>query len=289
MSDPTTLVSPVGSQLSVERPVSHPIAQRKRVSLLGCPVDQLSLEETVDAVNALIATRQPHQHCVVNAGKFVLMHRDSILKEIVQNCGLINADGQSVVWALKLLGTPVPSRVTGIDLMERLFAEAHTKRYRVFFLGSKQDVLDSVLEGIKRNFPHLVVAGSHDGYFHESEETSLVEKINAASTDILFVAMGSPKKEYWLGKYTKQLKVPFCMGVGGSFDVVAGKVKRAPDWMQHSGLEWFFRWIQEPIRLWRRYWIDNFVFVYLVLMSSLKVKVRLKKASVGDLQEKEIT
>lgn len=260
----------------------------KRVSLLGCPVEQLSLEETVQAVNRIISTKTPHQHCVINAGKLVLMHRDSELRNIVLNCDLINADGQSVVWALKLLGTPVPSRVTGIDLMERLFVEADQKKYRVFFLGAEEDVLDIVLKFVQGNYPGLVLAGSHHGYFKADEEKELIEKINKSSADILFVAMGSPKKEFWLGKYTSSLKVPFCMGVGGSFNVVAGRSRRAPQWVQSMGMEWFYRWIQEPIRLWRRYWVDNFVFVYLVVMSLLKVRVGSGSKSTEDLHNKEI-
>ena len=239
-----------------------------RVYLLDCPVDCLTLDETAAAVDKIINSRKPHQHCVINAGKLVLMQRDPELKRIVKNSDLINADGQSVVWALKLLGTPLPARVTGIDLMERLFIEADKKNYRIFFLGAQQDVLNDVLRYVSRNFPGLVVAGSQHGYFEKKDELALIEMINATDADILFVAMGSPKKEYWLGQYTPKLTVPFCMGVGGSFNVVAGRARRAPQWIQTAGMEWFYRWAQEPIRLWRRYWIDNFIFVFLVSISA---------------------
>src|SRR5205823_3753803 len=157
--------------------------------------DRLSLEDTVVAVNQLIASGRPHQHCVVNAGKLVLMQRDYELKRIVTGCNLINADGQSVVWALKLLGQPVPARVTGIDLMERLFVEAHHRAYRIFFLGAQQDVLTRVLAYVRANYPRAIIAGAYHGYFSESEEAELIETINQSNADILFVAMGSPKKE----------------------------------------------------------------------------------------------
>ncbi|MCG3204365.1 MAG: UDP-N-acetyl-D-mannosaminuronic acid transferase [Elusimicrobia bacterium] len=268
---------------------SAPYLFEKNVYLLGCPTACLNLEETVEEVNKMILDRRPHQHCVINAGKMVLMHRDPVLKNIVHSCSLINADGQSVVWALKLLGRPIPERVTGIDLMERLFVEADKKKYRVFFLGAVQWVLDTVLEHVKNKYPGVHIAGAHNGYFLEHDNARIVSEIARSNADILFVAMGSPKKEYWLNQNLSQLGVPFCMGVGGSFDVIAGRAKRAPRWIQNIGMEWFYRYIQEPIRLWRRYWVDNFIFVYLVLSDFFKIRIRLKHQSSTELAQKEIT
>ena len=268
---------------------TQPYIFNKNVFLLGCPVANLTLEDTVAEVNQIIQDRQPHQHCVINAGKVVLMHRNPALGEIVKSCSLINADGQSVVWALKLLGRPVPERVTGIDLMERLFVEADQRRYRVYFLGAMQWVLDAVIKHVQTKFPGLVVAGSNDGYFLENDNSRIVTDIAASNADILFVAMGSPKKEFWMAENLAKLNVPFCMGVGGSFDVIAGRARRAPRWIQNAGLEWFYRYIQEPIRLWRRYWVDNFIFVYLVLLDYLKIKTDIKRTSSEDLSKKEIT
>lgn len=272
-----------------------PVASQRSYSfkdnaiLLDCPVARLTLDETVSEVHKIIATRQTHQHCVVNAGKYVLMHRDPALRDIVRSCSLINADGQSVVWALKLIGRPIPERVTGIDLMERLFIESDKKNYRVYFLGATQPVLDRVIEHVKKNFPGLVVAGSQNGFFKNDDSDAVAARVSAANADILFVAMGSPKKEYWMARNIGKLNVPFCMGVGGSFDVVAGRAKRAPRWIQNAGFEWFYRYIQEPIRLWRRYWVDNFVFVYLVFTDFLKVKAELKRQTASELADKEIT
>jgi len=266
-----------------------PASNRKRVHFLGCPVECLNLEGTVVEVNRIIKARQPSQHCVINAGKVVLMHRDPLLKKIVESCALINADGQSVVWALKFLGTPIPERVAGIDLMERLLEEANAKKYRVFFLGATQAVLDKLLVYVRGTFPLLQVAGSQHGYFDGSENEAVVRAISNSKADILFVAMGSPKKEYWLADNLRNLEVPFCMGVGGSFDVIAGFAKRAPRWIQKIGMEWFFRFIQEPRRLWRRYWVDNFIFVYLIIVDVLRLKAHLKKQNTEELLDKEIT
>jgi len=261
----------------------------KRVSLLDCPIENLSLEETILDIHKMISTRRPHQHCVVNAGKLVLMSREPELRKIVRSCSLINADGQSVVWALKLIGRPIPERVTGIDLMERLIREAHKKAYRVFFLGAKETVLNRVIDIVKFKYPNLVVAGHRNGYFSDRESSEVVQAISESRADILFVAMGSPKKEYWLAKNIGKLNVPFCMGVGGSFDVISGTTKRAPKWIQDFGLEWFFRFMQEPRRLWKRYIIGNFVFIYLVANELIKRKVTLRNQSRKELSEKEIT
>jgi N-acetylglucosaminyldiphosphoundecaprenol N-acetyl-beta-D-mannosaminyltransferase len=149
--------------------------------------------------------------------------------------------------------------------------------------------LDVVLKQVKEKYPGLVVAGSHNGYFADEENDGIVSAVAASNADILFVAMGSPKKEYWMAQNVKNLNVPFCMGVGGSFDVIAGRAKRAPRWIQNIGMEWFYRYIQEPVRLWRRYWVDNFVFVYLVFLDFLKIRVHIKRQSSSELADKEIT
>lgn len=266
-----------------------PYKFKKNVYLLGCPVANLNLEDTVNEVDRIISTRIPHQHCVVNAGKLVLMERDPSLREIVKSCALINADGQSVVWALKLIGHRIPERVTGIDLMERLLLEAHLKKYRVFFLGAIQPVLDAVLELVRTKFPDLVIAGSRNGYFTNEDNNQIVTEIAASGADILFVAMGSPKKEYWMAQNLEKLNVPFCMGVGGSFDVLSGRSKRAPLWIQNVGMEWFFRFIQEPRRLWRRYLVDNFVFIYLVALQFFGLEAHIGKRSSKSLEKQEIT
>jgi len=187
------------------------------------------------------------------------------LRSIVQGCELVSADGQSVVWASRLLGHPVPARVAGIDLMQELLGRSERKGLSVYFLGAKDEVLQRAVAGIRERYPELVIAGARDGYFDDSEGQAVADEVRAAKPDILFVAISSPKKEYWLGTHGREIGVPFIMGVGGSIDVMAGITRRAPRPLQRLGLEWAFRLAQEPGRLWRRYLTTNTRFVGLVL------------------------
>jgi N-acetylglucosaminyldiphosphoundecaprenol N-acetyl-beta-D-mannosaminyltransferase len=232
---------------------------------MGVGVDNLTMEETLAYVEEKIEQGVPLQHVVVNAAKIVEAHENPHLKSIIDSCEIINADGQAVVWASRILGTPLKERVAGIDLMQQLVRRASEKQWGIYFLGAKQEVLDKVIERYQREYPTLRIAGARNGYFRQEEELKLAEEIRASSAQILFVAISSPKKEIFLNKYLDVMNVPFVMGVGGSFDVVAGLTRRAPVWMQQLGLEWLFRFLQEPRRMWRRYIIGNAKFIWLVL------------------------
>jgi N-acetylglucosaminyldiphosphoundecaprenol N-acetyl-beta-D-mannosaminyltransferase len=196
---------------------------------------------------------------VVNAQK------DMELKESIVNCDIINADGQAIVWASRLFNTPLPERVAGIDLMESLVKLSAKKKYKIFFLGAKEEIVNTVVNFYSNEYGKDIIAGYRNGYFKKEEEQNVARQISDSNADILFVAMSSPKKEIFLNTYKDLIQTPFIMGVGGSFDVVAGHVKRAPLWMQKSGLEWFYRVIQEPRRMWKRYLFGNSEFIYLVL------------------------
>jgi N-acetylglucosaminyldiphosphoundecaprenol N-acetyl-beta-D-mannosaminyltransferase len=222
------------------------------------------MDEAVDYCRRLIESRGYAQHMSINAAKLVSMRSDWHLRRIIADCELVTADGQSVVWASRLLGRALPGRVAGIDLMEQLFELAEREGYRIFILGARSDVLDKALEELRSRHPRLVVAGHRDGYFDDSESEAVAAQVRESSTDILFVAMSSPKKEYWLGRHGRELGVPLVMGVGGSIDVLAGLTRRAPLLMQRLGLEWLFRLLQEPRRLLRRYLVTNTQFMLLV-------------------------
>ncbi|GIN90671.1 UDP-N-acetyl-D-mannosamine transferase [Siminovitchia terrae] len=237
----------------------------KRVHLFNCYIDNLNMDETISKVNEIIIERKPVQHVVVNASKVVLMQKDKKLNEIIKSCALVNADGQSIIWASKILNRPIKERVTGIDLMIQLLKLADKKHYNIFLLGAKEEVVNKVAKKITSEYPNLNLVGYKDGYFKEDENEQVVTFINKSKPDILFVGISSPKKEYWLSENLSKLGVPFCMGVGGSFDVIAGETKRAPNWMQSIGLEWFYRLIQEPKRMWKRYLIGNLKFCLYVL------------------------
>ena len=244
----------------------------ERITLMGCSIDNLTMEETLQTVEGFIHTGRPHQHVVVNVDKLVKASRDPELRRIINDCALVNVDGMPVVWASRLLGRPLKERVAGCDLFEALMRRAGEKGWRVFLLGAREEVVSKVASTYRHKYPNLVLAGYRNGYWKgEAEEAEVVEQIRAARPDLLFVAISSPKKEQFLGRWQAEMKVPFAMGVGGTFDVAIGHVKRAPLWMQKSGLEWFYRFLQEPRRMFRRYFIEDMAFIRLFL-KELKLK-----------------
>ena len=234
-----------------------------RIQMMGCAVDNLDMEESLAVVEGFIRSGRPHQHVVVNVDKIVKANRDPALRQIINDCDLINADGMPVVWASRLLGKPLKERVTGVDLFEALMARAAEKGWRVFLLGAREEVVSGVARLYPARYPGLTLAGYRNGYWTPEEEEKVVADIASTRPDILFVAISSPKKEAFLARYQAAMKVPFAMGVGGTFDVAVGLVKRAPVWMQNAGLEWFYRFLQEPRRMFRRYFIDDMAFVAL--------------------------
>ena len=237
----------------------------RRIEMMGCKIDNLSMEETLQTVESFIISGKPHQHVVVNVDKLVKAQADPELRQIINDCALINADGMPIVWASRLLGTPLKERVAGVDLCDALLQRAAEKGWRVFLLGAREEVVAKVRQTYGERYPRLVFAGHRNGYWQPEQEQLVVEEITAARADLLFVAIGSPKKEQFLGAYQAKMRIPFAMGVGGSFDVFAGRVKRAPVWMQKTGLEWFFRFLQEPKRMFRRYFVDDLAFVGLLV------------------------
>ena len=233
----------------------------EKVTLFGVPIDNLTLTETVGRVEAMIRAGPTHQHVVVNVDKIVKLQKDDQLRVAIVGCDLINADGQLIVWASRLLGCPLKERVTGVDLFGALIACCAARGFRPFLLGARQEVVERVAEILQTK--RVTLAGFHNGYWSPDEEAVVVSQVRAAQPDILFVAMSSPKKELFLRQWKEQLQVPFVMGVGGTFDVVAGAVKRAPVWMQRCGLEWFYRLITEPKRIRRQIVLP--VFAWMVI------------------------
>jgi N-acetylglucosaminyldiphosphoundecaprenol N-acetyl-beta-D-mannosaminyltransferase len=227
----------------------------------GVRIDRVSMDETVTQCDQFIRTRVPHQVVVVNAAKLVKAQTDKYLRHIINEADLVGADGMPLVWLSKLLGDPIPGRVNGTDLMEKLVEHAARKGYSIYFLGAKLEVVRKVVDTYKEKYPDLKVAGYRDGYFNPEDETAVADEIRASGADIIFLAFGSPKKEKFVRDHLFRMNVPLVHGVGGSFDVVAGITKRAPVWMQNAGLEWFYRFLQEPSRMWKRYLFTNVEFM----------------------------
>ena len=244
--------------------------QKTTQKILDISILDHSMVETIALVRNRIESNQFTQHVVVNAGKIVDMQKDELLRQSVLESDIINADGMAVVWASRFLGKPLPERVAGIDLMIELVKMAYERGYKCYFLGARDEVVKKVVAVFSEKYSSSIIGGYRNGYFDEDEEEEIARDIAISGSHILFVAITSPKKEIFVSKYRHILNVPFIMGVGGSFDVVAGITKRAPLWMQRIGMEWFYRFMQEPRRMWKRYLIGNAKFVWLVLQEKLK-------------------
>lgn len=242
--------------------------------LFGYPVLAATLNQAVGLCEDAIRENRTFQVGVLNAAKIVNAEKDPELRAALLTCDAIFADGQAVVWASRILGQPLPSRVAGIDLFENLLALADRKKYSVFLLGATVHVLDELERVIGRRYPNARICGSRDGYFAADQAAEVAAQIASSSPDMLFVAITSPKKEKFIAAHQATMKVPVTHGVGGSFDILAGKTERAPEVWQKLGMEWAFRVIQEPRRMFMRYFRTNTVFIYMVLRDLIKARIR---------------
>ncbi|MCK4852088.1 MAG: WecB/TagA/CpsF family glycosyltransferase [Candidatus Omnitrophica bacterium] len=246
------------------------IRHKKRIEFFGAKIDPLTMEETLRRITGIIEKREITQHVVVNVAKLVMMQEDKELRDAVNSCGLINVDGAGILWGAKFSGIDLPERVTGIDLMWNLVGLAADRGYSIYFLGAAERTIRKVVDICRTEYPPLRVAGFRNGYFTEKDETKITGEIKNSNADILFVGIPSPKKEIFLRRNLRRIQVPFTMGVGGSFDVVAGKTKRAPVWMQKSGLEWLYRFLQEPRRMWKRYLVTNSRYLGMLIKGRIR-------------------
>ncbi|WGW12164.1 WecB/TagA/CpsF family glycosyltransferase [Saxibacter everestensis] len=235
-----------------------------RGRFLGLPLDRLTMTESIRACEEAIA-RRGEVHSDLNAANVLLALDDADMRTAIETSEIVNADGQSVLWATRFLGVPVPERVSGIDLMLQLVEKASEKNYTVYLLGASPKVNAKVREIFQVRGVHVV--GARDGYWSTAEEAAVVSDIADSTPDLLFLAMPSPKKEAFVLAHRAQLNTGLAFGVGGSFDVVAGLTKRAPRILQKLGLEWFFRMVQEPRRLLKRYLVGNVRFTWIVVKS----------------------
>ena len=237
------------------------------VRLFDVPISYTTMPEAVRLVEDHIIFRRRLDIGVVNAAKLVSMQTDAELRRSVLSSDVIFADGQSLVWASALLGHPLPERVAGIDLMFALLERGNQVGFRVFCLGAEEWVNQRVAELIRSRYPGVQLVGHRNGYFRRDEEEEIALQIRDSKADILFVGMTSPNKENFMARWGEIMEVTVTHGVGGSFDVFAGKVRRAPRFMQKLGLEWLFRVLQEPGRLWRRYLTSNVAFLRMLARS----------------------
>ncbi|MFJ4267046.1 WecB/TagA/CpsF family glycosyltransferase [Paenarthrobacter nicotinovorans] len=231
---------------------------------MGIQIDRLSMDESVERAIALIREGGTHQHVVVNAAKVVSAQDNAELRAAINACSMINADGQSVVWASRLLKDPLPERVAGIDFMNALVDASSSANFSIFLLGAREEVVAKVSQSFLSR--GATIAGFHNGYWRkEMSDADLAKIIKSSGANVLFVAIPSPQKEIFLAENLDRLGVNLAVGVGGSFDVVAGITKRAPVFLQKAGLEWLYRLAQEPRRMFKRYLVGNIKFTVLVL------------------------
>lgn len=234
----------------------------KQVDILDVAVDQVDLDAAVAEIDRLIKNRtESHLAVTPNSEMLVMAQQDLELKKILNQADLTVPDGIGVVWAARLLGAAIPERVAGIDLMKQLFSLAAHKDYQIYLLGGRPGIPFQVKRRILAEYPELRVIGEHHGYLDNKSEAYVIKEINQLQPDLLFVGMGVPLQEKWLARNLPSLPVSVGMGVGGSFDVLAGEKKRAPIWLQRLGLEWLYRLLQEPKRFRRILALPKFVYL----------------------------
>ena len=235
--------------------------------VLNVAIDVITMNEALQQIKLFIAMRQPRLIATANAEMVMLAQSDKQLADILAAADMVLPDGAGVVWAARYTGQPMPERVAGYDLVQRLLAEAVVHGYRLYFFGGAPGVADKAKEVAQKRYPGVQVVGTRHGYFSAADEPAIIADIKAARPDILLVALGVPKQEKWLAAHLNELQVPVAIGVGGTFDVMAGLVPRAPVWMQKIGLEWLFRLLCQPSRFGRMLALPRFV---LCVMSSKK-------------------
>jgi len=226
---------------------------------MGLPLDSLTADEAVDAMEELIKSGGTHQVATANLDFWLNSLGDSHLHRIISSCSLVLPDGMPLVWASKLLGCPLAERVTGVDMVPRLAELSARKGYGIFLLGGKGDVAERAGKYLQKSYPGVNIVGTYapvEENLARLDHNEILTRIHAAKPQILFVALGNPKQEKWIWMHRKRLGVPLAMGVGGSFEILIGDVRRAPRWVQQCGMEWAMRLVQEPSRLGPRYWRD---------------------------------
>ncbi len=239
---------------------------RNLTQVLGISVDRIDVAKTLEKVKYFIRERNPHEVFYVNANSINLSFFDNEYRSIIENADLVYPDGMGVVWASRYVNAPLTERVNLGDFLPHLCNLCRKQDFSIFILASAEGVAEKAVRNLKKDFPKLRITGTHHGYFSDDEEERIIEKINNSNCDILLVGMGVPKQEKWIDKNKHRLNVPVLWGVGALFDYYSLRMKRAPVWMRHLGLEWLFRLILEPNRLWRRYVFGNIFFIWRVFL-----------------------
>jgi N-acetylglucosaminyldiphosphoundecaprenol N-acetyl-beta-D-mannosaminyltransferase len=246
----------------------------KTVTIAGTRIDNTTLDETLSTIAEWIESRDTPRYVVTpNVDHIVKLQCDNEFRDVYRDADMVLADGMPLVWAARFFGTPLRGKISGSDLFMEICRVAASRKFRLFFLGGNPGDAERAKENLTRQNPGLLVVGCYCPPFgfetDELEKRKIVEAIKSADPDVLFVGLGAPKQEKWIYQFYQQVGVPVTIGVGVSFSFAAGTIKRAPIWMQKRGLEWFWRLMIEPRRLWRRYLVDDMKFFWLILRQKL--------------------
>lgn len=232
----------------------------RKVNILGVRVASLTMKDAVQTAEEFMDSKQPHLIATANAEMIMRASHDPELKAILNTADLVVPDGAGTVWASNYLGVPMPERVAGFDLVHALFGNAAAKNRRIFFFGSAPGVAEKAKAKAEKDFPGINIVGTRNGFFKEDDNAEIIRQIKEAKPDLLLAALGVPKQEKWLNAHLQEIGCPLSIGVGGTFDVMAGVMKRAPLWMQKAKLEWLFRGMMQPQRAGRLMALPRFVF-----------------------------
>ena len=253
---------------------------RQRVEILGCAVDRVSLTSATARLAQLIRGGGVHQAIVLPVHSLMYAQRDRRFLEICNGASMVLPDGVPLLWASRILGARIPGRVAGSDLFWELTRLAEKELHTCFLLGSRPEVLTRLEKVLRRRFPALRLSGSFSPpvsrAFSTAENDDIIRRVNAARPDILWVGLGAPRQEQWIHANLGKLEIRLAIGVGAAFDMCSGTVRRAPLWVQRAGLEWFYRFLREPKRLFRRYFIESASFLPLVLWQRVRLRPRLR-------------
>lgn len=220
----------------------------ERLEILGVGIDKVNSQQALEKIGAFIASGQPHQIVTANAEIIYQASKNEKMRHVINNAQMVTADGSGVVWASRQLGEPLEQRVTGIDLVNSICEQSAKDKWKIYILGSAPGVAATAAVNIRDKFPGCNIVGTHHGYFNAKEEKQILAELEQLKPDVLFVALGAPKQEYWIADHLAELGIPVGMGIGGSMDVLSGNVKRAPKWMQKMSLEWLYRLLIQPTR-----------------------------------------
>lgn len=233
------------------------------VTLLGVKIHRVTMAQTLEAICSFIESGKPHMVVTADASMVAMARKDVELREIINSADLVTPDGSGLLWGARTMGMPLVERVSGVDVSREICRMSGEIGFSIFFLGSEPGVAAAAVENLRKDFPNMLVAGTHHGYFKPDEDSEIVRMVRESGAGALLAGMGIPRQEKWIKEHLGELGVSVAMGVGGSMDVFSGKVKRAPKWMQDHGLEWVYRLCQDPSKIKKVSILPKFVLMVL--------------------------